>query len=133
MQFAIFKKPIASPFVARTMRRALPANGSMILDAGNAGKHMRAYYDTYEPGTFMSIDDWASVGGAVCASEPANAMDYACCAKVRSVATEIQPRQAEVVTVMEGAVRECPRLESPQERGVVMQHRSVCGGTRVDR
>jgi thiamine pyrophosphate-dependent acetolactate synthase large subunit-like protein len=46
------------------MRRALPSNGLIVLDAGNAGKHMRVYYDTYEPGTFMSIDDWASVGGA---------------------------------------------------------------------
>jgi thiamine pyrophosphate-dependent acetolactate synthase large subunit-like protein len=58
-------EPIASQFVARSMRRALPNNGAMIVDAGNAGKHMRVYYDTYEPGTFMSIDDWASVGGAL--------------------------------------------------------------------
>ena len=56
--------PIASQFVARTMRQVLPRNGAMVVDAGNAGKHMRVYYDTYEPGTFMSIDDWASVGGA---------------------------------------------------------------------
>ena len=61
-----------------------------------------------------------TVGSAVCASEPANAMDYACCAKVGPVTTEIQPRQAEVVTVMEGAVRECPRLESPQEHHCAM-------------
>jgi thiamine pyrophosphate-dependent acetolactate synthase large subunit-like protein len=57
-------EPIASQFVAATMRKVLPHNGVMVLDAGNAGKHMRVYYDTYEPGTFMSIDDWASVGGA---------------------------------------------------------------------
>jgi thiamine pyrophosphate-dependent acetolactate synthase large subunit-like protein len=57
-------EPIASPFLASAMRRALPSNGLIVLDAGNAGKHMRVYYDTYEPGTFMSIDDWASVGGA---------------------------------------------------------------------
>lgn len=57
-------QPIASQFVASTMRRALPPNGLMVLDAGNAGKHMRVYYDTCEPGTFMSIDDWASVGAA---------------------------------------------------------------------
>ncbi len=57
-------QPIASQFVASTMRRVLPRNGLMVLDAGNAGKHMRVYHDTYEPGTFMSIDDWASVGGA---------------------------------------------------------------------
>ena len=57
-------EPIASQFVARTMRQVLPKNGAMVVDAGNAGKHMRVYYDTYEPGTFMSIDDWASVGAA---------------------------------------------------------------------
>jgi acetolactate synthase-1/2/3 large subunit len=57
-------EPIASQFVARTMRQVLPRNGAMVVDAGNAGKHMRVYYDTYEAGTFMSIDDWASVGGA---------------------------------------------------------------------
>lgn len=57
-------EPIASQFVASTMRRVLRPNGLMVLDAGNAGKHMRVYYDTYEPGTFMVIDDWASVGAA---------------------------------------------------------------------
>lgn len=57
-------EPIASQFVAQCMRRALPRSGLMVLDAGNAGKHMRIYYDTYEPGTFMAIDDWASVGAA---------------------------------------------------------------------
>jgi thiamine pyrophosphate-dependent acetolactate synthase large subunit-like protein len=56
--------PIGGPFLARAMRSALPPNGLMVLDAGNAGKHVRPQYDTYEPGTFMSIDDWASVGGA---------------------------------------------------------------------
>ena len=54
----------ARPETGQTMRRVLPKNGLMVLDAGNAGKHMRVYYDTYEPGTFMSIDDWASVGAA---------------------------------------------------------------------
>jgi thiamine pyrophosphate-dependent acetolactate synthase large subunit-like protein len=57
-------EPIASQFLAQTMRRVLPSNGLMVLDAGNAGKHMRVYLDTYEAGTFMSIDDWASVGAA---------------------------------------------------------------------
>lgn len=56
--------PICPPFVAATMREVLPTNGVMILDAGNAGKHMRTFADTYEAHTFMSIDDWASVGGA---------------------------------------------------------------------
>jgi thiamine pyrophosphate-dependent acetolactate synthase large subunit-like protein len=46
------------------MRAVLPHNGLMIVDAGNAGKHVRPLYDTYEPGTFMSIDEWASVGGS---------------------------------------------------------------------
>lgn len=57
-------EPIGSQLVASSMRKVLPRNGLMVLDAGNAGKHMRVYYDTYEPGTFMAIDDWASVGGA---------------------------------------------------------------------
>ena len=56
--------PINPPFVAATMREVLPHNGMMVLDAGNAGKHMRVFADTYEPGTFMVIDDWASVGAA---------------------------------------------------------------------
>ena len=54
-----------TPFIAKTMRDALPRNGLMVLDAGNAGKHVRPVYDTYEPGTFMAIDDWASVGGSL--------------------------------------------------------------------
>jgi thiamine pyrophosphate-dependent acetolactate synthase large subunit-like protein len=57
-------KPVPGPFLARTMRAALPQNGVMVVDAGNAGKHVRPLYDTFEPGTFMSIDDWASVGGS---------------------------------------------------------------------
>lgn len=57
-------KPIPGGFIAKTMRAVLPKNGLMIVDAGNAGKHVRPLYDTYEPGTFMSIDDWASVGGS---------------------------------------------------------------------
>ncbi len=56
--------PIPGAFLARMMRKALPQDGLMVLDAGNAGKHVRPLYDTYEPGTFMSIDDWASVGGS---------------------------------------------------------------------
>ena len=36
----------------------------MIIDAGNAGKHMRVFMDTYEPHTFMYISDWGSVGAA---------------------------------------------------------------------
>jgi acetolactate synthase I/II/III large subunit len=35
-----------------------------VLDAGNAGKHQRVFADTDVPGTFMVIDDWASVGAA---------------------------------------------------------------------
>ena len=36
-------------------------------DAGNGGKHVRSYFKSYEPDTFMCIDDWASVGGRGCA------------------------------------------------------------------
>jgi thiamine pyrophosphate-dependent acetolactate synthase large subunit-like protein len=37
----------------------------MITDAGNAGKHMRVFMDTYEPNTFMYISDWGSVGAGL--------------------------------------------------------------------
>jgi len=50
--------------VAQAMRQALPPDGIMIVDAGNAGKHMRVFMDTYQPDTFMYIDDWGSVGAA---------------------------------------------------------------------
>ena len=56
--------PIQPQFVAHTIREALPANGMVVVDAGNAGKHVRNYFKSYEPGTFISIEDWGSVGGA---------------------------------------------------------------------
>jgi thiamine pyrophosphate-dependent acetolactate synthase large subunit-like protein len=37
----------------------------VVVDAGNGGKHVRSYFKAYEPGTFMAIDDWASVGGSL--------------------------------------------------------------------
>jgi thiamine pyrophosphate-dependent acetolactate synthase large subunit-like protein len=58
-------KPILPPVVAHAMREALPADGVMVLDAGNAGKHMRLFMDTHEPGTFMYISDWGSVGAGL--------------------------------------------------------------------
>ena len=57
-------RPILPPVVAQAMREALPKDGVMIIDAGNAGKHMRVFMDTYEPHTFMYISDWGSVGAA---------------------------------------------------------------------
>jgi len=57
-------RPILPPVVAQAMRQALPKDGVMIIDAGNAGKHMRVFMDTYEPHTFMYISDWGSVGAA---------------------------------------------------------------------
>jgi acetolactate synthase-1/2/3 large subunit len=57
-------KPILPPVVAHAVRQALPKDGVMIIDAGNAGKHMRVFMDTYEPHTFMYISDWGSVGAA---------------------------------------------------------------------
>lgn len=57
-------RPIRPPVVAHAMRQALPHDGVMIVDAGNAGKHMRAFMDTFEPNTFMYISDWGSVGAA---------------------------------------------------------------------
>jgi thiamine pyrophosphate-dependent acetolactate synthase large subunit-like protein len=57
--------PIVPPFVAHTMRKVLPPNGIMILDAGNASKHMRVHFEAYEPRTFMYTDDWGSVGAGL--------------------------------------------------------------------
>jgi thiamine pyrophosphate-dependent acetolactate synthase large subunit-like protein len=59
------RHPILPPVVAHAMRAALPENGAMILDAGNAGKHMRTFMDTYEPDTFQYISDWGSVGAGL--------------------------------------------------------------------
>jgi thiamine pyrophosphate-dependent acetolactate synthase large subunit-like protein len=58
-------EPIQSQFVAHTIRKVLPRNGMVVVDAGNGGKHVRSYFKAYEPGTFMAIDDWASVGGSL--------------------------------------------------------------------
>ena len=58
-------EPIQSQWVAQAIRKVLPKNGILVVDAGNGGKHVRSYFKTYEPGTFMSIDDWASVGGSL--------------------------------------------------------------------
>jgi thiamine pyrophosphate-dependent acetolactate synthase large subunit-like protein len=57
-------RPIVPPVVAHAMRQALPPDGIMIVDAGNAGKHMRVFMDTHQPHTFMYSDDWGSVGAA---------------------------------------------------------------------
>jgi thiamine pyrophosphate-dependent acetolactate synthase large subunit-like protein len=57
-------RPIVPPLVAHAMRQALPADGVMIVDAGNAGKHMRVFMDTHQPHTYMYSDDWGSVGAA---------------------------------------------------------------------
>lgn len=56
--------PIQSQFVAQVIRKVLPENGLCVVDAGNGGKHVRSYFKSYHPGTFMCIDDWASVGGS---------------------------------------------------------------------
>ena len=57
--------PILPPVVAQAMREALPDDGAMIIDAGNAGKHMRLFMDTHQPNTFMYISDWGSVGAGL--------------------------------------------------------------------
>jgi acetolactate synthase-1/2/3 large subunit len=57
-------EPIQSQFVAHVIRKVLPKDGVLVVDAGNGGKHVRTYFKSYEPGTFMCIDDWASVGGS---------------------------------------------------------------------
>ena len=56
--------PIQSQFVAHMIRKVLPQNGLCVVDAGNGGKHVRSYFKSWEPGTFICIDDWASVGGS---------------------------------------------------------------------
>ena len=58
-------EPIQSQFVAHAIRKVLPRDGLLVVDAGNGGKHVRSYFKSYEPGTFMGIDDWGSVGGAL--------------------------------------------------------------------
>jgi acetolactate synthase I/II/III large subunit len=58
-------EPIQPQFVAHTIRKMLPRDGLLVCDAGNGGKHVRTYFRSFEPGTFMSIDDWASVGGSL--------------------------------------------------------------------
>ena len=58
-------RPMLPTVVAHEMRQALPKDGVMITDAGNAGKHMRVFMDTYEPHTFMYISDWGSVGAGL--------------------------------------------------------------------
>jgi thiamine pyrophosphate-dependent acetolactate synthase large subunit-like protein len=58
------RTPILPPVVAAAVREALPQDGIVIVDAGNAGKHMRVFMDTYQPDTYMYTDDWGSVGAA---------------------------------------------------------------------
>jgi thiamine pyrophosphate-dependent acetolactate synthase large subunit-like protein len=58
-------EPIQSQFVAHMIRKVLPENGILVVDAGNGGKHVRSYFKSYEPNTFLCIDDWASVGGSL--------------------------------------------------------------------
>jgi len=58
-------RPMLPTVVAHAMRETLPKDGVMITDAGNAGKHMRVFMDTYEPHTFMYISDWGSVGAGL--------------------------------------------------------------------
>ena len=57
-------EPIQSQFVAHMIRKVMPRNAMLVVDAGNGGKHVRSHFKSFEPGTFMSIDDWASVGGS---------------------------------------------------------------------
>ena len=59
------RRPILPPVVARAMRQALPRDGILVVDAGNAGKHTRVFMDTFQPNTFMYISDWGSVGAGL--------------------------------------------------------------------
>ncbi|HTQ73761.1 MAG TPA: thiamine pyrophosphate-binding protein [Burkholderiales bacterium] len=58
------RTPVLPPVVAAAVREALPEDGIVIVDAGNAGKHMRVFMDTFHPDTYMYTDDWGSVGAA---------------------------------------------------------------------
>lgn len=58
------RTPILPPVAASAVREALPQDGIVIVDAGNAGKHMRVFMDTFRPDTYMYTDDWGSVGAA---------------------------------------------------------------------
>jgi acetolactate synthase I/II/III large subunit len=58
------RSPILPQVVAAAVREALPQDGIVIVDAGNAGKHMRVFMDTFQPDTYMYTDDWGSVGAA---------------------------------------------------------------------
>lgn len=58
-------EPIQPQYVAHMIRKVLPKNGILVVDAGNGGKHVRSYFSSHEPDTFMCIDDWASVGGSL--------------------------------------------------------------------
>ena len=58
-------EPIQPQFVAHMIRKVLPQNGILVVDAGNGGKHVRSYFKSYEPDTFMCMDDWAAVGGSL--------------------------------------------------------------------
>jgi acetolactate synthase-1/2/3 large subunit len=58
-------RPIAPQLVACSIRQALPADGIVVIDAGNAGKHMRTFMDTHAPDTFIYISDWGSVGAGL--------------------------------------------------------------------
>jgi len=59
------RRPILPPVAASAVREALPEDGIVIVDAGNAGKHMRVFMDTFQPDTYMYTDDWGSVGAAL--------------------------------------------------------------------
>jgi thiamine pyrophosphate-dependent acetolactate synthase large subunit-like protein len=57
--------PIQSQFVAHVIRKVLPREGILVVDAGNGGKHVRNYFRSHEPRTFMGIDDWGAVGASL--------------------------------------------------------------------
>ena len=56
---------IVPAFVAHLVRRVLPTDGILVLDAGNAIKHLRVHFDVHVPRTFLYTDDWGSVGCAL--------------------------------------------------------------------
>lgn len=58
-------EPIQPAFAADVVRRTLPRDGILVIDAGNAGKHARMHFVSHEPNTFIYTDNWGAVGSGL--------------------------------------------------------------------
>lgn len=57
--------PVQVPFATTVLRDRLNADAIVCLDAGNATKHVRTHWDTYEPFNFFTTVDFGAVGSAL--------------------------------------------------------------------